>query len=101
MSSITTVKVDPSVFAGSSTNGDSATLALVEALKALQPNGDMIAIKCDTPSEARGYGRRLNKALEILKATSDQFRISKFDSSAAQQAHSEGKPILRYIARVK
>lgn len=101
MSSINTVKIDPSVFTGASTGGDSATLALVDALKSLQPDGDMIAIKCDTPSEARGYGRRLNKALEIMKATSDQFRISKFDSAAAQKAHSEGKPILRYIARVK
>ena len=101
MSTINTVKVDPSVFAGSSTSGDSATTALVEALKSLKVGEDMIAITCDTPSEARGYGRRLNKAIEILKGTSDQYKISRFDRAAAQKAHSEGKPIVRYLARVK
>lgn len=101
MSTINSVKIDPAVFVGSKSTGDSATNALVEALKGLKPGEDMLTITCETPTEARGYGRRLNKAIEILKLSEDSVKISAFDSKEATKLYSEGKPIVRYLARVK
>jgi hypothetical protein len=102
MAVLNQVKVDPNAFVSANgKGGDSDTSALIEALKNLKVGDEMIAIETATPTEARGYGRRLNKALEELKLSEDQVQISKFDSKVASKLHAEGKPIMRYIRRVK
>lgn len=83
-------------------SGNAATNELADAIAKLDPaKEEMLVIECETPTEARGYGRRLNKALEMLKLPSTAVKINAYDAEQASKAYSEGKPILRYIQRVK
>ena len=77
------------------------TLELQNAVKAMTVGGEDLTIECATATEARGVSRRLSFALKALKLPKDAVMISAYHGDAAEELEKAGKPIIRYIRRVK
>lgn len=106
MAQVETVKLDPAMFAttGKGKAGDNLTSDLAKTIGDAKANGDVIAITFtgdNAVSEARGLGRRISKALEIAKLSSDSVRISAFETDSALAELKENGKVIRYIQRVK
>lgn len=106
MSQIETVKLDPAMFASSGKGkaGDNLTSDLARTIADAKVNGDVMAITFtgdNAVSEARGLGRRISKALEIAKLSSDSIRVSAFETDSALAELKENGKVVRYIQRVK
>jgi hypothetical protein len=77
------------------------TLELQGAVNAMTVGGEDLTISCDTASQARGLSRRLTFALKALKLPKDTVMISAYHGDVAEDLEKAGKPIVRYIRRVK
>ena len=77
------------------------TLELQNAVKVMTVGGEDLTIECATATEARGVARRLSFALKALKLPKDAVMISAYRGPESEELEKAGKPIIRYIRRVK
>lgn len=83
-----------------STTTNDLTDQIIKAIKSLDP-GKAIEVTFTDLSEARGMGRRVSKAIEVLKLPKDAILTDDFNKESAEKALAKDKKIVRIIGRVK
>lgn len=83
-----------------STTTNDLTDQIIKAIQSLDP-GKAIEVTFTDLSEARGMGRRVSKAIEVLKLPKDAILTDEFNKEAAEKALAKDKKIVRIIGRVK